>query len=284
MDLGGELERIIAGRWIAGPEIGDAVTRATKLNAIGIGAIVNYLGEEFTGRRDVKEAFEEYLDLIDQIKGNKLNASISVKMSELGLLIGKGLAESNYESIVKEARKRHIFVWLDMEGHEYVDDTIDIYRSMAGKGDTGICIQAYLRRSMDDVKEIVRGRGIVRLVKGAYREGEEIAFTGWERKTQNYREIMAYLFAHAKEFTIATHDTAIISDAVELNRKRRRNVTFAMLNGIRNKYAAGLVGKRQKVALYVPYGRRWMEYAGRRLSEMENLRLLLGSVMQDRKM
>ena len=170
------LEKMIAGKWIAGPSINDALKRAEHFNKLGMHAIINYLGEELTSEKDVDDAVEKYLSLINEIKSNGLNSSISVKITQLGLRIGKDLAYKNYDKLAGYARKNKVFLWLDMESSDTVDETIKAYEMQVDKGDVGIAIQAYLRRSANDIKELVKRNGVVRLVKGAYSEKREIAF------------------------------------------------------------------------------------------------------------
>lgn len=273
------LERFFAGRWIAGPAIGDAVSKARELNSLGEEAILNYLGEQFTEKEDVEDAVSTYLRLIRDMGKNRLRASIAVKITQLGLLISEAVAMQSYGRIVAEARKRHIFVWLDMESHDTIDSTIETYLSQARKGGVGIAIQSYLKRSGRDVQRLVKQGAVVRLVKGAYKESEEIAFRGRAEITSNYARLLRYLFEHAKEFTIATHDGSMIDEALLLSKRQRRKVTYAMLNGIRSRYAAHLASKGKRVAIYVPFGRRWVNYALRRLKEKEHVLLVLRSLV-----
>jgi proline dehydrogenase len=276
--LDGRLEKALAGRWIAGAGIDDAILRAEALNSMGMGAILNYLGEEFTAKADVEEAVLTYTRLVNKITRERVVASISVKPTQLGLRIGRRLAERNYSKVVSAARGRNVFVWLDMEAYDTVDATFALYSRQAARKGVGIALQAGLRRSLDDAKRIVGMRGVVRLVKGAYREPERLGFASRSEVTRNYSRIMGYLFRNSSAFTIATHDGSLIREALSLNRSYRRDVTYAMLNGIRNGYAQRLAATNNSVSIYVPFGARWLDYASRRLSERGHAALAIRSM------
>lgn len=272
------MQKLITGRWIAGLDVDAALARAKELNAEGINAVINYLGEEFTEASDIRDSVKTYSLLIKRIVEQHIDAGISVKPTQLGLVLDKKLFMRNYAYLVKLARADNVFVWLDMEAHDWVAATLDAYQKYVKNGNTGICIQSYLKRSLDDVKRIVRSGGLIRLVKGAYSEDASIAYRSWEEKTENYQTIMRYLFLHSKRFTVATHDTNLINMALALNKKYKRKATFAMLNGIANNYAKTLALSGQKVSLYVPFGSRWLSYSYRRFKEFGNLILVLRSL------
>ncbi len=284
MTLNGVAERLMAGRWLAGERIGDAIGVSRRFNSHGISAMINYLGESLAERSAVDCAVKTYARLIREIKRSGIRASISIKPTQLGASIGKGVALRNYASIVGLARSNGIFTWLDMEEHRYVDTTIRLYRSQLKRGAVGICIQAYLRRSASDLESIVRSGGVVRLVKGAYGEPSRLAYATRDETTANYSRLMAYLFRHSPRFMIATHDPAVIAEAQELNRSYRRDVTYAMLNGIRNRELLRLAETGSKAAAYVPFGEQWISYALRRLREEGNLPLLLRSLFESQRL
>lgn len=281
MSVDSFFERLLAGRWIAGPLIEDAIRRARMLNRKGIGAILNYLGEDFADKDDVDLSVHKYLKLIDAIHGAKVRADVSVKPTQIGLAISYAYASANYSKILERARKYHTFVWLDMESHGYVDDTIRLYLEHLERGnrkDTGICVQSYLRRSGSDVKRIVKAGGIIRLVKGAYKESAAMAYANRAETTANYAKLMKYLFGNSGRFTIATHDTSLIDSARALNAARHKDVTYAMLNGIKDGYARELASGRENVYVYVPFGERWVDYSVRRLRELSNALLIVRSL------
>jgi proline dehydrogenase len=274
------LESVLAGKWIAGPDIGHAINKTREINGRGCNAIVNYLGEDLTDSAEIEESTAEYMKLIEAIKAGRLWADISVKASQIGLAVNEELAITNYSKIVGAARNAGIFVWLDMESYSTVDSTIKIYETQVKSGGVGIAIQSYLKRSNHDAEMLVDEGGIIRLVKGAYKESHEIAYTEWKDKTDNFRKIMSMLFEKSSTFTVATHDLELVNYAINLNKKYKRDVTVAMLLGIRNKYLYELARTGFKCALYVPYGRKWIDYASRRLREVGNVYLVLRSIME----
>jgi len=276
------LERAIASKWIAGPSINDALKRAEHFNKLGMHAIINYLGEELTSEKDVDDAVDKYISLIREIKNNGLDASISVKITQLGLRLTKELAYKNYNKLAEFARRNKVFLWLDMEASDTVDETINAYEKQVDKGNVGIAIQAYLRRSANDIKELVKINGIVRLVKGAYSEKREIAFQRKEEINKNYERLMLYLFKNARAFTLATHDSNMIEKGLELNKKYNKEVTYAMLNGIRNEYAKSLAERGERVAIYIPFGPKWIDYAYRRMRERGHVSLIMRSLISNK--
>ena len=283
MALSDIAEILFAGRWIAGPTIEDTVKRSAELNRAGIGAIVNYLGEGFTEAEDVKKTVSIYKDLASRLHEAGAIASISLKPTQIGMDISEQTAAKNYKSIAGICRKYGIFVWLDMEEHEFVDRTISLYMDEVEKGGVGICIQSYLRRSSRDVDAIIKAGGVIRLVKGAYSENAEIAYQSRPETTKNYRRLMHRLFESGGRFMIATHDTNIIAEAFALEKKHKVHVEYAMLNGIKNRYAAGMAHSGKKVYLYLPFGRRWIKYTYRRFKEMGNFMLVARSLFENQK-
>jgi Proline dehydrogenase len=275
----GTIERIFSGRWIAGPSISDALREAKKAQRYGIIPIVNYLGEAYKDKKSVERTIRIYIKAIDVLKTRKLSFNISLKPSQLGILVGKDYCSKNYSRIVAYARKRGVFVWLDMEESSLVEDTIDLYERETRKGGVGICIQSYLKRSATDIDRITKTRGsVIRLVKGAYSAGTDIAYNDRKNVTANYYKLMDELFKRGHTFTIGTHDDKIIRKALSLNKIHKRDVTYAMLRGIRNDYLVRLAESGHKTSMYLPFGEEWISYSYRRLREAGHLSLLIRSL------
>lgn len=279
------LEKWLAGRWIAGPSMDDALAVAKRINKSGISVIINYLGEGFGRKLDVDEAVETYLKLMAKMAEGRINGDISVKPTQIGLSISQTMMKSNYAKIMEHARKNGIFVWLDMEEPKDVGRIIDAYLESSKHPQGGICIQAYLNRSMEDARRITRAGGIIRLVKGAYsyREGGGMLENRAEID-ENYRRIRDYLLGNAPHFTIATHDRDIILESLLLNRQHRKRITYAMLNGIDNRYLRSLAAAGEATALYLPFGTRWVGYSYRRLKEVGHARLIVDSLFKSQKL
>ncbi len=271
-------ERIFAGRWIAGPCVKDAMNVALRFNANGIGAIINYLGEALSEKKDISYTLDIYSSLIRNISSNSANSQISIKPTQIGLDISYQYAKKNYLKLTRAACKKGVFVWLDMEESSKVDDTIRLYYSALKLGNAGICIQSYLRRSARDITRIAASGGIIRLVKGAYTEPEEVAYGDRAEVTRNYYRLMQIMFKSSSKFMIATHDMPIIKRALVLNKKYHREIEFAMLNGIRNMDALSLAREGNDVRIYIPFGPSWFKYSVRRLREAGHASLIARSL------
>ncbi len=278
MSISDFAELLVARKWLAGPNISDAIRLSRKFNEKRVRALINYLGEEYHKKENVEDAVEKYIALIEEIKESKIKADITLKPTQIGLLLGKKIFESNYRELVSLAKKNNIFVWLDMEEAWSVSQTITAFLLMQRSGNTGICIQSYLKRSIDDIKILSKRNAIIRLVKGAHKVPEHGGYPNREEATKNYYVLMDYMFKHCREFTIGSHDMDILEKALALNKKYKRKVTYAMLTGIRNDYAFELAKRGEKVAIYVTFGKHWVSYSYRRLKEMSNLKLIVRSL------
>ncbi len=271
-------ERLFAGKWIAGPGIEDAVRVSRKFNKNGMRTIINYLGEEYKDAESVEQSVRICLALIAEVKRRGLRADVTVKPTQIGMLIGKSVFKRNYKMLIDCAKRNGVFLWFDMEEAWSVSGTIEMYNAFVHSGNTGICIQSYLKRSLGDVKKLAKKNAIIRLVKGAYNTPDGGGYKNREDTTKNYMEMMEYMFAHCKRFTIGTHDSKVVTAALKLNKKYKRDVTYAMLNGIRNNYALRLARSGEKVSIYVPFGEAWIPYSYRRLKELSNLKLIIRSM------
>ncbi|MDP2842005.1 MAG: proline dehydrogenase family protein [Candidatus Methanoperedens sp.] len=269
-----------ARQWIAGETSGSAIASAKKKNRAGFGVIINFLSEHVKERKEAQENVEENMRLLVALEKERVNASLSIKLTQLGLLIDKGFCMSNVEKIVSSATSKCVFVWIDMENSPYTDDTIDIYLDIFHKyGNSGIAIQANLKRSENDVKRITGEGGIIRLVKGAYSEKKEIAFSSRSDVTKNFSKLMGYLFYKSAFFAIATHDEQLINEAIEANKVHKKRIEFQMLMGVRGELKNWLLMKGFNVVDYIPYGKRWIPYTIRRLRERKrNILLIMRSV------
>ena len=269
-----------ARQWIAGETLEDAIAQTMKENKAGIGAIINFLGEHVREQKEAETNLEENLRILESIEKSKVRASLSIKLTQLGLMIEKKLCLSGVEKIVSSAASKDIFVWVDMENSPYTEDTIDIYLEILKKyRNIGIAIQSNLKRSEDDVKRIAIGGGIIRLVKGAYSEKSEIAYAGRKDVTINFSKLMGYLFYKSPFFAIATHDESLINEALEANKVHQKKIEIQMLMGVREELKHDLVSRGYIVVDYFPYGKSWLPYTTRRLKERKrNILLILRSI------
>jgi proline dehydrogenase len=279
----GLMERLlfrVAKKWVAGYSTDKAVAAALDSNSRGMSAILNFLGEDTTDAKVVDQTVGEYLSLMDMMHAKKVRGCVSVKPTQLGLAIDYDMCLENFIKLAAKARELDQFVWIDMESVKYAEYTIAIYLKLYEHyGMTGIAIQSYLRRSVSDLLRIAEHGGKVRLVKGAYHEPEEHAFSTKEEVDTNYLKLMKMLFDSGNYFAVATHDSNLVEEAVRLNRDSKFEFQFLM--GIRDELKSDLVAKKFAVAEYIPYGSQWLPYSVRRIRERKrNLLLLARSLIQ----
>lgn len=283
-------------RWAAGSSMEDAIMAAKNCNLKGQKVILNRLGEDYTKEYKIKQVMEEYSNLLRRLYLENVDGSISVKPSQLGLAISHDLCLKNLKSLVRRAKEFDKFVWIDMESSKYTDDTLMIYFEIlrCHRG-IGVVLQSALRRSASDLLHLIEVGGIVRLVKGAYHENEQIAFTSPGEVKANYTKLLDMIFDSSHtifnkiandeiKFAIATHDSYLVEYAIRLTRVSgfpNNNFEFEFLKGIRDDLKRSLVGQGFIVAEYVPYGDEWLSYSIRRLRERKrNLFLLARSLVQ----
>ncbi len=269
-----------ARQWIAGETLGDAIERAGRENKAGMGVVINFLGEHVRESAEAEMNLKENLRILESIEKSKVKASLSIKLTQLGLMIEKNLCSSNVEKIIGSAASKKLFVWIDMENSPYTEDTIDIYLNIFNKyKNAGIAIQSNLKRSESDVKRIAMAGGIIRLVKGAYSEKSDIAYTSRSDITINFSKLMGYLFYKSPYFAVATHDELLINEAVEANKAHQKRLEFQMLMGVREELKGRLVKQGFTVVDYIPYGKSWFPYTTRRIKERKrNILLILRSI------
>ena len=270
----------IAKRWIAGYTLQDAVNAARNTNERKMEALLNRLGEHTPDRNLIQQYVEEYLKLLEAIQGEKLQGMISVKPSQIGLAVETQLYRDNLLKILARAEEEGLFVWIDMENSPYTESTVRIYRELlATHKDLGLCLQANMKRSESDMRDLVAQGGKVRLVKGAYPENGEVAFKRRSELNANYLRLMHLLFETGRFFAIGTHDEKMINEAEKLSHDYNVNFEFQMLKGIRDDLKSRLLADGFKVSEYIPYGPEWYNYSKRRMRERKrNILLLIRSI------
>jgi proline dehydrogenase len=265
------LVRYFAGRYIAGETMQDAINTVRFLNAEGVCATLDVLGEDITTREEAIASKEQSDDVLHTIVEQKLDSNLSIKLTSLGLKLDKKFCESNVRDILTLAAEHDIFVRFDMEDSTTTSDTIEVYRSLHRDFPrTGIVMQAYLRRAAADVDLLIGERPNFRLCKGIYRESEEIAFQKREEIQQNYASLLRRMFDGGAYVGIATHDTLLVDAAATVIQEkglRRDQYEFQMLLGVRPDLRRRLVREGHKVRLYVPFGEHWYGYSMRRFQE-----------------
>jgi proline dehydrogenase len=274
-------------RFVAGETIEDATTAVHALNESGMSASLDHLGENTTDRESARAAAGAYETALNVIVEHRLDANISVKLTALGLDIEDSVAEENLRLVVQSAREKEVFVRIDMESSLYTARTLEILRHVRASGcdNVGPVIQAYLYRSRADIDWLVRSDIRVRLCKGAYSEGDNIAFRRKRDTDRNYSRLMEILLEYGTYPAIATHDERIIAHAREF--AERHNIgqdrfEFQMLYGIRRDLQEELVAAGYNVRVYVPYGTQWYPYLVRRMAERPaNIGFVLGSIARE---
>lgn len=270
----------IAKRWIAGYTIDDAVKSAEDANSRKILAIINRLGEHTPDRKMIDAYSDEYLKLIDVIHADRIQGTISVKPSQLGLALEAPLFQDLVLKILRKAEDNGLFLWIDMENSPYTTATVDAYRDLLGSHKSvGMCLQSNMKRTENDLKDLLPRGAKIRLVKGAYPENGEIAYKRRSDVDANYRRLMEILFDQGEFFAIGTHDGKLVEAAKEMSRDHKAHFEFQLLKGIRDDLKPSLIDQGFRVSEYIPYGPEWYNYSKRRLRERKrNILLFVRSV------
>ena len=282
------LARGMARRFVAGETVDDAVAAVRALNARGITASLDLLGESVHNEAEAKATAREYVELLDRIDRERLDANVSVKLTALGLDVSDELCLASIHEVLRRAREHGNFVRLDMEGSAYTDRTLDLFEQHlypVYPENVGIVLQSMLRRTLTDVELAVRLHARVRLCKGAYREPPEIAFPDKADVDESYVRAMRRLMTEGHYPGLATHDERIIEAAQQFARAEGiapDRFEFQMLYGVRRDLQERLVRDGWRLRVYVPYGTQWYPYLMRRLAERPaNLWFLTGSVLRE---
>ncbi|HVJ06886.1 MAG TPA: proline dehydrogenase family protein [Acidisarcina sp.] len=266
------LGRRMSSRFVAGVEIEAALRTAETLNENGITASLDSLGESVSTADEARRAADTYHQLLDAIQSRRLNANVSVKLTQMGLEIDQALAYDIVAGLVSHAASTRNFVRIDMEGSEHTQTTIDMVRKLhdTNPGTVGIVIQAYLYRSEQDLHTLLNEGIRVRLCKGAYQEPPNIAFASKKDVDENYLKLARILLNSNIFHGLATHDEKIIAATKHFLRERHfdtRRFEFQMLYGIRRDLQKSLVREGYNMRVYIPFGTEWYPYFMRRLAE-----------------
>ena len=267
-----------ANQWIAGDTVSDALESAKDAYKKKMNALINKLGEYNTSNRIIQYTVDEYQTILSSLYDAGIEGGISVKPTQIGL--AKSIKECvfNFEQIIDTASQTNAFVWIDMESSDHTDKTIEIYNRLFTRYERlGIVLQANLRRTRDDLEDLLQIGSKIRLVKGAYNEDKKISFRSKQDTDTSFERLSERLFDKANEFAIATHDPNMINHAVNLSKRNKRKFEFQMLKGINDSIKTQLVRDGFDVSEYIPYGTNWLPYSIRRLKERKRNLLLLGS-------
>jgi proline dehydrogenase len=266
--------RRLSSRFVAGMELEDALRVAESVNRQGMAVTLDSLGESVNSEIEAHQSAEIYHQLLDQIAARKLNANISVKLTQMGLELSPDLAGSIAESLARHASATGNFLRIDMEDSSLTQVTLDIVRRIHAlpelRGAIGIVIQAYLYRSQADIEQLLADGIRIRLCKGAYKEPAEVAFPSKADVDKNYVRLSGMLLDSPVYHGVATHDEAMIAEAKKFAKQHGIDPTrfeFQMLFGVRRDLQRKLIQDGYNVRVYIPFGREWYPYFMRRLAE-----------------
>ena len=261
----------ISSRYIAGDTLDEAVETVRGLNREGCVATIDLLGESTESKADAAGKLKDYKKVVDTLDEHGLAGGISIKLTGLGLTLNEELCRANVEEIVEYAGARGRFVRVDMEDSPHTEKTLSIvHDTYRNHPNTGAVLQAYMRRSLEDVQNVVEAGFSVRLCKGIYDEPRAVAYKDFDTVRQNYIFLLDELLKGGVYVGIATHDEYLIWHALRLIHQLevpKDRYEFQMLLGVDEQLRGILVNAGHKLRVYVPFGEDWYEYSTRRLKE-----------------
>ena len=261
--------RAVAERFVAGDDLTEAVEVARTLNGAGLTVSLDLLGEEVTDLDAAVSARDAYLESIDRIGASRVDGNISIKLTQLGLALDRSLVTESVDALARRAADANTTVTIDMEASEFTEATVEVYAAAQERhGNLGLALQAYLRRTPDDLERLMPLGGHIRLCKGAYVEPPEIAFTSGAEVDAAFARLLEPLMTDERVTpAIATHDDDLIELALRHAERRTSPWEMQMLYGVRPERQASLVSQGVPTRVYVPFGSEWYAYLTRRLAE-----------------
>ena len=274
-----------AKRFIAGETLEEGLRVAAELNAKGLSVILNHLGENVSTRRESEAAYESYREMLQELATRKIDGSISIKPTQLGLDFAPSLTEKLTRKLARDAADLNKFVEIDMEGSACTESTVALFEAVRRHhSNLGLAIQAYLYRAEDDLWRLQPLKPKIRLVKGAYREPATVAFPTKRQVDENYSKLMKLLFSNGFSSAIATHDPKLIEEATQIAQKMacdRNRWEFQMILGVQRDLQMQLVRQGYRMRIYIPFGSHWLPYFMRRIAERPaNLWFVLRSMLR----
>lgn len=279
--------RTMARRFVAGETLDDGMRVAAQLNGAGMKVTLDYLGESVSNREEATAAADMYVDMIDRIANQGLDANVSLKLTQMGQDMDAAFLRQNVGRVIERAREHDMFVRFDMESSSHTQPTIDFFRSLWNEGfrNIGIVLQSYMRRSEQDVRDANELGARVRLCKGAYREPDEVAFQEKRQVDENFVRLAGMLLENGNYPGIATHDEAMIDAATRFVQDHgiaRDAFEFQMLYGVRRDVQQRLAEAGYTVRIYVPFGGAWYPYLMRRMAERPaNMFFIVKAVLRE---
>lgn len=256
---------------MAGETLGEGLEVAREMNSRGLAFLMNHLGEFVSNRAEVDEAFESYRVMLNRIAEEKLDGAISIKPTALGLGFDPERCRELTGRLAAEAASLNNFLEVDMENSPCTEATVALFEDVRKvHSNVGLALQAYLRRTEEDLERLKPLRPKIRLVKGAYLEPPGLAFQKKREVDDNYRKLMRMLFDGGFQPAIATHDPVLIREARGLAKEKGWGADqweFQMILGVQRELQTRLAGEGYRMRIYIPYGKDWVGYFMRRLSE-----------------
>jgi proline dehydrogenase len=258
--------------YIAGENLDDAVHVVAALNSKKMMATVDVLGENVSRKEESLMSVQASEGVLRTIHENHLNANLSIKLTQFGLKIDEEFCYSNVKHLLEIAHHYVNFVRIDMEDSSTTSKTLKLYERLRLDGfeNVGVVIQSYMRRSGEDVKQLVHRKANVRLCKGIYIEPETLAFRGRDEIRRNYRKLLKMLLEAKCYVGIATHDDFLIQAAYQYIKEMNLQTSdyeFQMLYGVKIKLRDQIISDGHPMRIYVPFGPQWYDYSVRRFKE-----------------
>ena len=264
--------KIVASPYIAGITENEMLDNVKKLNAQGFKVAIDILGEHVQTESEAKEITDRYVSIYDEISKRELSANISIKLTHIGQDLGYDVVKKNLYDLVRAAKKNNNFLRLDMENVPYTSETIQLYKDMFLEYQKiGIVIQAYLHRSLSDIKDLSSESFNVRICKGIYVEDPKLVLNDYQEIRDNYIRLVKEAIKKGSYVGIATHDEYLIDTLclwLKKNDIAKNKFEFQVLHGVPiRKKLKKLMDDGNTVRVYLPYGDNWYDYSVRRLKE-----------------
>jgi len=276
MHIPGPIVSFFAKGYIAGEQLDDAVRVGRKLNQQGMLLTIDILGEFIKTKAEAEYFMQQCLEILETIHREKLDGNLSLKPTQMGMLLDEEFAFDNIRKIVAKAAELDNFVRIDMEDIECTDKTLAFYRRLRDEfpKNVGVVLQAYLRRTPQDIEDLSDQPMHFRLCKGIYNEPRTAAWKDMVTINRSFVECLELMFKHGAYVGIATHDEKLVFEALRLINKyglNRDQYEFQMLLGVDPELRQILIDQGHRLRVYLPYGESWMPYSRRRLKENPNI-------------
>ncbi len=268
---------IFSKKYISGENLSDALRESQKFNSEGCTVTMDVLGEFVSKLEEADQYKKEYIEVIEKFSAAKIRGNVSVKPTMFGLLLDKEVCYNNLREIVKTAAECDSFIRIDMEDSTCTDDEIHLFIRLKKEfpNRVGLVLQAYMRRTLDDIKNLMEEHSAdsplnFRLCKGIYVEDESIAYKGHQEIRDHYLEDLEFMLKNGIYAGIATHDSYLVENSIKMIERYnipKDKYEFQMLFGVSSNLRRSIVAKGHPMKVYVPFGKQWFRYSTRRLKE-----------------